>query len=85
MRALYDPTVFAKATAAFNTSARNTADDSPTLEVLAAARVVVTLISMQLGRSAAWSATQSFDCGYRIQTLLEHHGVMTVSCADQHS
>ena len=85
MHALYDPAVFAKATAAFNASARNTADDSPTLEVLAAARVVVTLISMQLGRSATRSATQSFDGGYRIQTLLEHHGVMSVSSAGQHS
>ena len=61
MRAFDNPAVSAKARAAFNAFASNAADDSQAPEVVSAALVVITLVSMQLGRSAARATSESFD------------------------
>ena len=73
-----------KALAAFNAFACNAADDSSAPEVVSAALVVITFVSMQLGRSAARATSESFDGRQRVQTPFKQHGVVAVCTAHQY-
>lgn len=65
-------------------SSGNPADDASLLQIVTAARVVVALVGMQLGWSAARLALQSPDGWQSIDAFLEHHRIVPIRTTDQY-
>ena len=84
-RALHHPPVPSKTDAALHPAAGDAAGSDPTSPaLLAAAAVVVTLVSVQLRRSLAWPPTAPGPpAGHGIQGRCQHHAVVAVGTAQR--
>lgn len=82
VRALDDPAVAAEPIIAFNSFAGDAFLDTAAFEMNAAARVVVSLVRMQLDRPAAWSAWLATHRWQGVDQFFEDHRILTVGPGD---
>ncbi len=80
---LHDPAMFAQLFAALDSTPGNPAGDTALPQVSTAALVVVAFVRVQLCRSLACPPQQASNSWNRIHALLEHHGVVPISTADE--
>jgi hypothetical protein len=75
--------MFAQLFAALDSTPGNPAGDTALPQVSTAALVVVAFVRVQLCRSLACPPQQASNSWNRIHALLEHHGVVPISTADE--
>src|SRR5690242_3068266 len=83
-RAFDDPAVSAQAVAAVNAAARNPGDDRAATQRLAAARVIISFVGVQLGGAATRSTARLPDRWDEINDLLQNEAVVDIGGAEQH-